>query len=367
MLYRLSSLILSLVLITACGKTMPQPSINEPSNPSLHGMWAPTDQNHDPAIVLAQDDRIAFVYPALDGQEQAQDVHNITPLSWNVQGQDINITAVNMADNTSTTMSYALSSPTTLALKTADNAGIFSTNYTKSDISMGTIQGSLFYRERMMLPPDAVAIITLQETSRADASAIIMSSMAIGEANRTPLSFQIPYNKSDILDNNRYSLRACIMSQGTLLFSTTNAYPVLRKGQADPASVDLLLHRVLPADEQSATQSLQNTYWALQSLHGQAAEQFEGQEAPHLILDNEGKSSGSDGCNRFFGTYSTHEQHITFFPGGSTMMLCPQGDKQAAVFMSSLQESTAYQITDNNLELLRGKDVIATFVAKPMP
>lgn len=392
MVFRLCSLFLSLTLLCACGKNIPQPPNTTHSKSALHGLWLPcsTEQSsmeQAPALTLSHDARIAFVYPTQEGHEQAQKVHHQIPLTWSAHGQNFSVTTVDV-NASSTTLNSAMTTTEAftytlnmsdgqrvrLALKPTqsfeNSESMIGHNYVQNDADMGMINGSLFYRERMMLPPDAVAIITLQEISRADAPAIILSSMAIGEANHTPLSFQIPYIKSDIIKGHRYSLRAYIMSQGELLFSTTSVYPVLRRGQAtNPASVDMLLQRVHSQKEIQDSQhtSLQQTYWALQSLRGQAVMHFENQEDPHIVLASDGKTSGSDGCNRFFGGYTTHKNRITFLPGGTTMMLCPQGDKQAALFMSSLQEATGYNITDQTLELLRGKDVIARFTAKPMP
>lgn len=393
MVFRICSLFLSLMLLCACGKNISQMPNTTHNKSALHGLWLPssTEQSsmgQGPALALIHDGHIAFVYPSQAAGEQAQKVHHQIPLTWSAHGQNFSVTTVdvnassatlNNAMTTTEAFTYTLNMSdgqnVRLALEPTqsleNNESMISHNYVQNDADMGIINGSLFYRERMMLPPDAMAIITLQEISRADAPAIILSSMAIGEANHTPLSFQIPYIKSDIIKGHRYSLRAYIMSQGELLFSTTSAYPVLRRGQAtNPASVDMLLQRVHSQKEiaqDTQHTSLQQTYWALQSLRGQAVMHFEGQEDPHIVLANDGKSSGSDGCNRFFGGYTTHKNRITFFPGGTTMMMCPQGDKQAALFMSSLQEATGYNITDQTLELLRGKDVIARFVAKPMP
>ncbi len=388
MMYRLCSIFLSLMLISACGKNTQQAPIIEHQHSTFNGFWLPkhdASDNENKALAFMSNAQLAFVYPLQYDDAQSQDVHSMLPLSWSENGQELTITSMDThktADSSSdltiakSVFAYAMEltqeGTTSLILNpTAHSAHTLHHSYIKDDAVMGILHGSLFYRERMMLPPNAVAVIMLQETSRADAPAIILSSTAIAGANHTPLSFQIPYNKEDILRGHRYSLRAYIISQGTMLFSTTNAYPVLRRAQSEnPASVDMLLHRVMSyeeSQESSGHAPLQNTYWALQNLHGHAAEHFDGQEIPHFVLTPDGKSSGSDGCNRFFGTYTSHEHRITLQPGGSTMMLCPHGDKQAANFMSILYESTAYEINDQTLKLLRGKDVVARFIAKPMP
>lgn len=394
MFQRLCTIFLSLFLLSACGKYVAQTPLSEDSNASLDGLWLATnaEQKNDvlPSLVFLPHGRIAFVYPIEKDSNtaQAKKVHTTIPLAWQSQGQELSITSLDIspkksphnANNSGTLtqlFSYALnmeqSQAASLVLTPINQAshGGQNMSYTQDKDAIGFIQGSLFYRERMMLPPDATAIILLEDTSRADAPSIVLSSIGLNEAQHTPLAFQIPYIKADIHRGNKYNLRACIISDGSLLFSTTNAYPVLRRPQdTRPVSVDLLLHRVHSDNalqENAYSTSLQNTYWALQSLRGEPITHFEGQPEPHLILSSDGKSAGSDGCNNFFGTFTSYKQRITLFPGGNTMMMCPQGDKQAAIFMSSLQEATAYTITDKTLELLRGKDVIARFIAKPLP
>lgn len=403
MLQRLCSILFSFFLLSACGKYVVLDPIIEDNNSSLDGFWLATKAAHHndvlPSLMFLNHGRLAFVYPVQEGDksQQAQEAHTIIPLTWQSHKQEISITTLhtdkkqnteNVEDSESTNHSTQLFSYTLdmeqnrsarLTLTPTDpnsphgakDPDDFSMTYTQDNDAIGIIQGSLFFRERMMLPPDATAVILLQDTSRADAPATVLSSIALSEAYHTPLAFQIPYIKADIHPSHSYSLRAYIVSQGTMFFSTTNAYPVLRKAQENrPISVDLLLHRVHSDDttqEDANATNLQNTYWLLQSLRGNAVQHFEGQTEAHLILSPDGKSAGSDGCNRFFGTFTTHKQRITLFPAGSTMMMCPHGDKQAAIFMSSLQEATAYSITGQTLELLRGKDVIARFKAQNLP
>ena len=47
-----------------------------------------------------------------------------------------------------------------------------------ADMGPGSIAGTVTYRERMMIPPDAVATVTLEDVARADAKAELFARSA---------------------------------------------------------------------------------------------------------------------------------------------------------------------------------------------
>lgn len=48
----------------------------------------------------------------------------------------------------------------------------------------------------------------------------------------------------------------------------------------------------------------------------------EAQGEPHLVLAEDGRVSGSDGCNRLTGTWELVEDQVALSPLASTMMAC---------------------------------------------
>lgn len=115
--------------------------------------------------------------------------------------------------------------------------------------------------------------------------------------------------------------------------------------------------------EPYASSPLMQTYWRLQTLSGQPAQMFPDQAEPHLILRDDNQAVGSDGCNNFFMQWKSTGNAIRFTPGGSTLMLCPQGDEQARVFKDTLADVDAWSITGSVLELLKNGRPLATFEA----
>jgi len=110
--------------------------------------------------------------------------------------------------------------------------------------NQAAITGTVTYRERIALPSDAAIDVQLVDTSVADVAVqTVAESMLNAEGRQVPIPFTLNYDPALIVPTHRYSLRATIRSgDGMLLFSTTQAYPVLTHGA--PSKVNLILHTV---------------------------------------------------------------------------------------------------------------------------
>lgn len=108
--------------------------------------------------------------------------------------------------------------------------------------------------------------------------------------------------------------------------------------------------------------TLQDTYWRLTRLNEKEVQTFTGQGEPHIII-RDTMLSGSDGCNNFFMPVEVAEQTIKTGQGGSTLMLCPQGEEQAREFNQVLQKADSWQINGSVLKLLHNNIELALFEA----
>ena len=98
-------------------------------------------------------------------------------------------------------------------------------------------------------------------------------------------------------------------------------------------------------------ESLQNTYWRAIDIDGKAVEVGRNSNEPHLVLGAENRAHGSDGCNRFNGTYDL-SKGLRLGRMASTMMACvPPIDAQAREFSVALGATQTYRITGKLLEL----------------
>ena len=115
-----------------------------------------------------------------------------------------------------------------LAIGLAPEAGVMF--FTKP--AAARVSGTVTYRQRIALPADAVITVRVEDTSRADAPAVLVGEQRIESTGRqVPIPFSVAYDPSTISASGRYTLRARIESaDGRLLWLTTQAYPVLTMG-----------------------------------------------------------------------------------------------------------------------------------------
>ena len=235
----------------------------------------------------------------------------------------------------------------------------------------GAVVGTVSYRQRVALPPDAVVEVRLQDTSRADAAARTVGQTTIATAGaQVPIPYRIEFNPASIDPSHSYSVRATITVGGRLLFSSTTMHPVLTRGAGNEAAIDVYM--ILPAADAAPGTSmrpsaaLENTFWKLVSLGNTPAIALPaGREASFRLHPEDRRLSGSGGCNRLVGNYELGAGALKVVPGGTTMMMCPEDlMHQEGDFLSALQMTTSYEIAGDTLELRNGDRVLARFMAQ---
>jgi putative lipoprotein len=113
------------------------------------------------------------------------------------------------------------------------------------------VVGTVSYRQRIALPPDAVIEVRLQDTSRTDIAATTIGLTAIpATGDRPPVPFRIAYDPATIDASHSYSVRATISANGKLLYSSPATYPVLTHGAGNEAAIDMYM--IVPADALNA-------------------------------------------------------------------------------------------------------------------
>ena len=108
------------------------------------------------------------------------------------------------------------------------------------------LKGTATYRERMALPPDATFEATLEDVSKADARSKVLGRARIEQPGNPPIAFEISYDPARIEARHRYAVRARILVDGKLLFTTDQSYPVLT-GERDHELVLLLRRAEAPS------------------------------------------------------------------------------------------------------------------------
>ncbi len=111
--------------------------------------------------------------------------------------------------------------------------------------------------------------------------------------------------------------------------------------------------------------ALNQTGWVLTNLNGQSALP----EPPITINFEEDKLAGTDGCNRYHGSYTLNADKLNINKNiASTMMACPEPiSQQASAYTNALTEAVSYKIDAQQLMLLdaSGK-TLASFTKQNM-
>ncbi len=229
------------------------------------------------------------------------------------------------------------------------------------DASVAQVCGTVAYRERIALPPDAEIHLTLADVSLQDAlSRLIADDTITAMGRQVPIPFCLKYSPADIDPRHTYQVRAEIFVNGKLRFTTDTAYPVITRGA--PGTVDIRVVSAWAVGGERTMSEVENIRWEMIELNGEAVTASAGRDLPWFQLASEGKRvNGFNGCNRFFGVYKRAGDALTFTqPMGSTMMACPPDVTIDRAFMKALEAVATCRIVDGVLEIYNGEgDLLA--------
>ena len=107
-----------------------------------------------------------------------------------------------------------------------------------------SLDGEVFYLQRIALPPTATLSVSLQDVSLADAPAVTLAEQK-GPVNgkQVPLPFHLSYDPAQVKPGHSYSVSARIELDGKLMFVTTERHSVQLNGQ-DPQPLRLRVDAV---------------------------------------------------------------------------------------------------------------------------
>lgn len=98
-------------------------------------------------------------------------------------------------------------------------------------IQQPNVSGTVWIRQKVALPPDAVLTVTLSDASLADAPSKVLAQKAVRtEGKQSPFSFVLPFNPADVQPNARILLSAAITVNDKLVFITDTVQPVINRG-----------------------------------------------------------------------------------------------------------------------------------------
>jgi uncharacterized lipoprotein YbaY/heat shock protein HslJ len=101
-----------------------------------------------------------------------------------------------------------------------------------------TVSGTVTYRQRSALPPNARLRVQLLDVSRADAPATVIGEQSyVTNGQQVPLPYAIGYDPAQIEERFTYVVRAEIFIDDRLAFTSTTTIPVLTRGNPSVAEI----------------------------------------------------------------------------------------------------------------------------------
>ncbi|BCP54330.1 hypothetical protein K32_29470 [Kaistia sp. 32K] len=220
-----------------------------------------------------------------------------------------------------------------------------------------TLHGSILYRERMALPPDAVVEVKLLDVSRADAPSVTLAQTSFRPRGQVPIPYSLRFDPAKLQPRHSYSLRATISVKGQLWFTSTSHHSV-EIGGAD--RIDIPVQRVGAQAASRAVVAGPTGRWLAEDIRGGGVMDY---LQTVLELGPNGRVSGSGGCNRMSGQAKIAGDTIRFGAIASTRMACtPAAMNQEQKFFAALGEVRRWRVDGARGKLIlldgRGRPIV---------
>ncbi len=175
--------------------------------------------------------------------------------------------------------------------------------------SATVVSGTVIYRQRSALPPNASINVQLQDVTVQDTKAKVVAQVDIrSEGRQVPIPFRLRYKRASIDPSHSYAVRATITLDNETIFTSTSSYPVITRGA--PTVVSILVEPVRTVSKASGTDPAKLEDWL---------GKWNGPEGTYLVLSKSGdkydvKIRSLDGLETFEG--SSAGDRILFMRAG---------------------------------------------------
>lgn len=223
------------------------------------------------------------------------------------------------------------------------------------------IEGSFLYREKISFPKNSVAIITLNDISRADSEAIIIAKQEIDlDGKSVPVRFELTTDKDNILHNMRYAVRTEIRNQNRSLLWTTDTTHWIDTQNTHQVLPPITLKQIAPLNSHGNISNLIGTKWYITAINNK---QVIDSSKVHLQFAVDGKVFGFTGCNNFSGKFTVDHEHLNFSRLILTRRACiPKLSDQEKDYIQVLETTSYYRANkDDQLTLMTpdGEGILA--------
>lgn len=102
-----------------------------------------------------------------------------------------------------------------------------------------TVDGTVSYRERLILPADSIIMVQLDDVTRGMGAPVPIAQQRILPTSDGVLRYSIPYSPQAINPNGTYVMNAWVEQGGRVLFRNNKLYQVITKGAPNYANIEL--------------------------------------------------------------------------------------------------------------------------------
>jgi putative lipoprotein len=99
------------------------------------------------------------------------------------------------------------------------------------------LTGTVSYRQRLALTPQAEVQVELRDVSAQDAGSVLIAKQVIATPGQVPIPFSLEYDPTKIRGGRTYAISARIVDRGQLQFLTDTRIPVLTGGAQGPIEI----------------------------------------------------------------------------------------------------------------------------------
>jgi putative lipoprotein len=219
-----------------------------------------------------------------------------------------------------------------------------------------TLHGSILYRERIALPPDARVEVQLLDVSRADAPSGAIAQTSFRPRGQVPIAYRLRFDADRLKPRRSYALRATISVDGKPWFTSTSRHAVTIGG---PDRIDIPVQRVAAPTQERPAQGPAGR-WLAEDIRGGGVMDY---LQTVLVIGADGSVGGSGGCNTMGGSAEIRGDRIRFGQIVSTMMACaPAAMNQERKFFDALKDVRSWRIDGPRRKLIlsdgRGRPIL---------
>jgi len=217
------------------------------------------------------------------------------------------------------------------------------------------VTGQITYREKIALPPQSVAVVTLRDVTVANAASTVIAEQRIDLAGKQiPIAFRLTVDRSKLQPQRRYSVRGTILGPEQRVLWTTMDAHLVDSSKPTVAVGTLTMSRVT-GEAADPVERLKAGEWIVVKLNGvdvPAGARGTLKFGAGAVL------SGRSFCNSFSGTYALAGQSLSLLPKASTLMACPiDVANLEKVFMEMLGDVQRFEMSEFGTLTLRTSDL----------